>query len=105
MGKIVIVCYVPFAGNEDRLEALVRDHLDVLRQENLVTERKPVIARAKNNSIVEIFEWKSREAINAAHQNANVLKLWEQFNAVCTYGIPADMEEFNQLFSEFEAVN
>jgi hypothetical protein len=47
MGKIVIVCYVPFAGNEDRLEALVRDHLDVLRQENLVTERKPVIARAK----------------------------------------------------------
>lgn len=105
MGRVVIVCYVPFAGKEDRLEIIVRDHFDVLGREGLVTDRKPVILRAINNTIVEIFEWKSKEAIDAAHKNANVLKLWEQLNAVCTYGVPADMEEFNQLFSEFEAVN
>ena len=105
MGRVVIVCYVPFAGKEELLEALVANHLDVLKQEELVTDRKAVVLRAKNKTIVEIFEWKSREAIDAAHQNANVLKLWERFNAVCTYGIPAAMEEFNQPFSEFEAVN
>jgi uncharacterized protein YqgV (UPF0045/DUF77 family) len=105
MGRIVIVCYVPFAGKEDRLEALVRDHIGILKQENLVTDRKPVILRAKNETVIEVFEWRSSEAIDAAHQNASVLKLWEQFNAVCTYGIPAEIEEFNQLFSEFEALN
>ena len=39
--------------------------------------------RARDGMIIEISEWKSREAIDAAHKNPNVLALWEKFFAVC----------------------
>jgi len=39
--------------------------------------------RARDGTIVEVSEWKSREAIDAAHKNPNVLAMWEKFFALC----------------------
>src|SRR5438309_7028759 len=39
--------------------------------------------RARDGTIVEVSEWKSREAIDAAHRNPNVLAMWEKFFAMC----------------------
>ena len=105
MGRVVIACYRPKPGKESELEKLVKSHYDRLLKENLVTERRPIILRAANNSLVEVFEWKSKEAIESAHSSASVQKMWEEFSAVCDYETAANLSEFQQLFSEFEPLN
>ena len=70
-GVCVIVAYRPKPGKEAELLALVRARVPTLRQEGLVTERAPVIMRAKDGTLLEVSEWKSRAAIEAAHQNPN----------------------------------
>lgn len=105
MGRVVIVIYRPLKGKEAALEHLVKSHHAVLQQENLVTVRKPVIMKAIDESIVEIFEWISPEAIEKAHANPVVGQLWEKFNEVCTYEKPVDLNEFHNIFSEFESID
>ncbi|HZR05827.1 MAG TPA: hypothetical protein VFA61_08375 [Candidatus Udaeobacter sp.] len=46
-----------------------------MRKEGLVTGRAPTIMRARDGTINEVSEWKSREAIDAAHKNPNVLAI------------------------------
>jgi hypothetical protein len=103
--RIVIVVYRPLAGQETALRRVVARHLTVLRKENLVTEREPIVMRAKDGSVVEVFEWRSAEAIASAHSNPQVLNLWKDFSAVCEYEKPVNVEEFQQLFSEFEPLD
>lgn len=105
MSRIVIVAYRPFPGKEDALKELLTDHVPILKKEDLVTDRAPVIMRAADGAFVEIFEWRSAEAIENAHNNAAVQDLWQRFSEVCEYEIPMNVAEFSNMFSEFEAIN
>jgi hypothetical protein len=102
MGRIVIVAYKPKPGKDDELRALAREHVDILRVEGLVTARVPIIMTAADGSVVEVFEWASKDAINSAHSNPRVLELWNRYAAVCDYVPIATVAEAGQLFSEFE---
>jgi quinol monooxygenase YgiN len=77
-GVCPIVAYRPKPGRESELLELVRSRVPTLRREGLVTERPSIILRAKDGTIVEVSEWKSPEAIEAAHHNPNVLAMWKQ---------------------------
>jgi hypothetical protein len=103
--RIVLVVYRPKHGQESALENVVANHLAVLSRENLVTDRKAVVMKARDGSIIEIFEWRSAEAIQSAHSNPAVLGLWEEFSKVCHYEKPVSIEEFHNLFSEFEPLD
>ncbi|MEQ9468238.1 MAG: hypothetical protein RLN88_12545 [Ekhidna sp.] len=105
MGRIVIACYRPKLGKESELEELTKTHHDRLLSEELVTKRKPIVMRATDGSIVEVFEWKSKEAIEQAHTNEKVKKMWGEYAEVCEYVKPIDIDEFQQLFSEFEPID
>ena len=105
MGRIVIVGYRPKQGKEGQLLQLIDEHLPILRTQHLVTDRKPVVMRAADGTVIEIFEWKSAQAINDAHTNPVVQELWNRFSMVCDYTIPVDIDEFQVLFSEFEPIN
>jgi quinol monooxygenase YgiN len=104
MERIVIVVYRPKKGKEEKLLQVINDHMPVLQRQGLITDRKPIVMRAKDKSIIEVFEWKSAEAIEEAHSNPEVLALWERFSEVCDYEIPVNVDEFHNLFSEFEPV-
>jgi hypothetical protein len=104
MSVCVIACYRPLPGKERELRVAVQDHIDVLRTEGLVTERQPIVMRAADGTIVEVFEWSSQQAIEAAHDNVAVLALWKRFESVCTYERLGQLAEANQLFSAFEPV-
>ena len=82
-GVCAIVAYRPKAGKGDEVLALVRSRVPNLRKEGLVTNRQPVIMRSRDGTIIEVSEWKSREAIDAAHKNPSVLAMWNKFFAVC----------------------
>ena len=104
MGSISVACYKPKAGCEAALLELVRGHLPPLRAEGLVTDRASIVMRAADWTIIEIFEWVSPEAIAGAYTNPVVLDLWKRFETVCTYEIPSNIAEFQNMFAHFQPI-
>lgn len=105
MGRIVIACYKPRQGKEKDLEILSRSHISRLKTEGLVTERQPILMKSEDGSIIEVFEWKSKKAIEEAHTNPEVQKIWAEYAEICDFAKPTDIQEFSMLFSEFEPLN
>src|SRR6267143_4047057 len=103
-GIIVIVAYRPKPGRESELLEIVLGRVPTLRKEGLVTDRVPVIMRAKDNTIIEVSEWKSREAIEEAHQNPRVLALWDKFFAICDCVPLKTVPEAETMFVGFEPI-
>ncbi len=104
MERIVIVAYKPFSGKEKELETLMKDHLNVLNKEGLVTNRKSIVCKSKDGTIVEVFGWKSKEAIEQAHSNAAIQKMWGDYAKVCEFVPISAVGESQNLFSEFDPV-
>lgn len=101
MERIVVVGYRPLAGKESDLENLIKSHRQRLDKEGLVSDRKPITVKAKDGTIIEIFGWKSKEAIDAAHKNKAVQGMWADFASVCDYVPAGEVEECKGIFSEF----
>src|SRR5207249_6211463 len=103
-GVCVIVAYRPKPGKEDGLLELVRSRVPTLRKEGLVTDRAPTIMRAGDGTIIEVSEWKSQEAIDAAHKNPIVLAMWNKFFEACDC-IPLNkVSESDEMFAGFEPI-
>ncbi|MFN2508939.1 MAG: antibiotic biosynthesis monooxygenase family protein [Chthoniobacterales bacterium] len=103
-GICVIVAYRPKHGKGAELLELVRSRVPTLRKEGLVSDRVPVIMRARDGTIIEVSEWKSHEAIEAAHQNPNVLAMWDKFFALCDCVPLNTVPEASTMFAGFEPV-
>ena len=103
-GVCAIVAYRPKPGKGDEVLTLVRSRVPNLRREGLVTNRQPVIMRSRDGTIIEVSEWKSREAIDAAHKNPNVLAMWNKFFAVCECVPLNTLAEAQEMFAGFEPI-
>jgi quinol monooxygenase YgiN len=104
MGRFVIVAYTPKTGKDQQLLAAVKKHLKVLQAEQLVTEKPAYVMRAGDGTIVEVFEWRSAQAVQEAHNNPAVQGLWAEFGAACEYTPLSKLAEAQQMFAEFDAV-
>ena len=105
MGQFVIACYRPKPGQEAALLDEIINHVPTLRVEGLVTDRLPCLMRAQDGTIIEIFEWRSAEAVEQAHQNLTVTEMWKRFSTCCDNIAIGDLEEAGQLFSPFEPLD
>ena len=103
-GVIVIVSYRPKEGKEKQTLELVRNRVPTLSKEGLVTDRVPTIMRARDGTIIEVSEWKSEDAIDAAHKNPNVLAMWRKFFAVCDCVPLNKLPESVEMFAGFEPI-
>ena len=103
-GIIVVVAYRPKPGREQELLQLVRSRVPTLRKEGLVTDRAPTVMRSRDGTLIEVSEWKSREAIDTAHKNPSVLAMWEKFFAVCECVPLKTLPEADDMFAGFEPV-
>lgn len=104
MGVHVLVVYVPVAGRESELDLELAGHAPLLRRLGLATDAPSTVLRAPDGTIVEQFEWRSREALASAHEHPEVLQMWERFESCCTYGSLADLPHATSLFPEFDLV-
>lgn len=102
--RIAIVGYRPLPGKEADLEKLMKTHVQILRDEGLATERPSIVMRAEDGTLIEVFGWKSKDAIAAAHQNPVVGKMWQEYAAVCEYVPIGSVREAGDLFSEFSVL-
>ena len=104
MGIMVIAAYRPRPGQEALLLELTKHHTPILRQQGLVTDRPAYAMRADDGTIIEVFEWKSQEAIDAAHTNPEVLKMWGRYAEVCEYAPLVTVKECADMFAMFEPI-
>lgn len=105
MGIIVIAAFRPKQDKNELLMEAVREHLPLLRKEDLITERKGYAMKSEDGSIIEIFEWKSEEAIGRAHKSEAVLKLWKKFEEACEYIPLRELKESDNIFPEFKPLD
>lgn len=101
MGVVCIACYRPKRGKKRALEQLMREHVKTLRREGLATKRTPIIMRAKDGTVLEVFEWISHRAIDKAHSNRAVLAMWQRFNAACDFVKVGDVAESRDQWASF----
>jgi hypothetical protein len=102
--RIVIVAYKPKPGMESELKALTLDHYPKLKEQDLVTDRIPVIMQSQDGTIIEVFEWKSSEAIQQAHTNKAVGQMWVEFSKVCDYIPIGQVSESANLFADYSPI-
>jgi quinol monooxygenase YgiN len=105
MPALVICAFRPKPGREKELLAVIRDHMPTLRSQGLVTDRAPIVGRATDGTILEVFEWKSQAAVDEAHRNPVVRQLWERFEECSQYISLRDLPETQSPFPHFEPVN
>ncbi|HEY3405178.1 MAG TPA: hypothetical protein VGK59_17460 [Ohtaekwangia sp.] len=99
--RIVIVGYRPLPGKEKQLHELMKTHVDILRKEGLASNRQSIMMTTSDGTVIEVFGWKSKEAIQSAHSNAAVQKMWGEYAEVCEYVPVGNISEIRNLFSEF----
>jgi len=105
MGRIVIVGYKPKEEKESELQEMLKLHLSTLRAEALISDRDSIVMRSTDGTIVEVFEWASKESIEAAHNNPKTQQMWEEFSKVCDFIPVSQVPESASLFSEFTPLN
>src|ERR1700739_1647564 len=105
MGRTVIVGYKPKPGKEAALKELMKTHLPRLKSQGLVRDQESYIMEAGDGTIVEVFEWLSDEAVQKAHSNPEVQKMWGEYAEVCDYVPVGTLAEAANLFSSFTALD
>ena len=101
MGRVVIACYRPKPGRAADLDVLMATHVTTLRSLGLATDRVPIMMRAADGTVIEVFEWQSADAIASAHTNPVVLEMWGKYGEVCDYVPLVTVAEASQMFAEF----
>lgn len=99
--RTVIAAYRPRPGRQAELLDLVRGHVPTLQRLGLATDRAPFSMQAADGTFVEVFEWSSPAAIEAAHSHPEAQKLWQAFGAACEYVHLSQLAEAQGLFAEF----
>jgi hypothetical protein len=97
---IVLVAYKPKPGKEADLLQLTREHVPLLRAEGLATGHPVTVCQAKDGTIVEVFEW-AEGAVQRAHTNPVVMKLWERYAAACDIVPLTSLPEASTMFASF----
>ena len=99
--QIVIALYKPHEGKDAELRALIDQHVPTLRKLELITDRPALLARSKNGTYIEIFEW--RES-GRANENPEVARIWEAMEQIADLPSLDSLEEAGRTFPHFEPI-
>jgi hypothetical protein len=102
---LAIATYTPKAGHEKELFELVKKHLPILRELEFATDRSNYIAKSSDGTIIEVFEWASMDAINAAHQHPAIADIWEKMTLIADFHPMTALPEGKKPFPGFELLN
>ena len=104
MGSFVIASYMPKAGKEEELLEILKEHVPILRNLGLATDKAVHVMKSEDGTIIEVFEWVSEDAISQAHKHPVVLEMWKKFEACCDYIPLKGLKEINIPFAGFKAI-
>jgi hypothetical protein len=75
------------AGREEELVKLLGDHGRLLRRLGLAIDEPMAVYRGSDERerpfLIELFQWKSARALDAARKHPEVQDLWERMEPLC----------------------
>ncbi len=101
-GNFVIAMYHPKEGKDAELKDKIKGHLPTLRRLDLATDREALVLLSSDGVYLEIFEWKSVEAVEMAHSHPEVAKMWEDFGKVCDFISLSALADAGRPFPHFQ---
>jgi hypothetical protein len=101
---ITMALYQPKDGKNYKLKEILQNHVPTLRQEDLITDQELITIQAEDGTIIEIFEWKSVESKDKAHQLPNVMGIWKEIMEVADIKRFADLTESQMPFPNFKRI-
>ncbi len=85
--ETVLCQYRVAPDGEAAFRKLLERHWPTLHKLDVVTDEPAVIYRGADERdrpfFVEIFHWKSRKALEIAHEHPDVLAIWEPMDGLC----------------------
>jgi len=84
--ETVICTFRVQPGQETAFEGLLARHWPTLRKLGLVTEKPTQLFKGSEEGgsfYVEIFEWRSAQSAGLAHDQPEVMAIWEPMGGLC----------------------
>lgn len=104
MSKIAIIVFKPRKDKDQELIELMLENIPILRKLGLVTYREQIIAKAKDGSIVQIFEWVDEDSYERAQALPLVQEIWMKTSKISDFQKPISIDEFQEPLSMFDTV-
>jgi len=105
MSILAIATYKPKTGRENDFLKLLTNHIPTLHSEKLISSKDNYVMHSKNGTIIEIFEWLSREAVDKAYETQCYGSFWQQIGERADVVSLNSLEETGQPFAGFKIIN
>lgn len=105
MGILVICSYRIRRGREAEARRLLKEHVPLLRRHGLLTERPAIQGKGAAGTVVEVFEWVSKEASRQAPSIPEISAHWKAMAEAMNFTPLALLPEAQRPFANFTALN
>jgi len=102
MGIVAIASYRPVPGRKEEFIRLLAGHIPMLRARGHVSNRPAYMLQSSDGTVLEVFEWLSEEAKDAAHRDEVVVELWNRFSGLAEFVALGSLPEASTPFANFE---
>ena len=89
--RISLAAYRPRPGMEQELLEMFRAEFASLRASGHVTDRPVPICRTDRGEYLAILEWSTDHAVDDAHRDEAVLRIWARKAEIAEYLAPSDL--------------
>lgn len=102
--ELALSAYRPFPGKADELQAFLAEELAALRRRGHVTDRSAPVIRTDGNEFLVVLEWASDHAVGDAHEDREILTLWERKAQLAEYISPRELAGSDVPFARWTIV-
>jgi heme-degrading monooxygenase HmoA len=102
--ELALSAYRPRPEASGRLLEFFAEELATLRGRGHVTERPAPIVRTDGGDYLVVLEWSSEQAVAAAHEDAEVLAVWERKAELVEYIAPRELAGSDIPFARWTVV-
>ena len=104
MGQLAFAMYKPKKGKLAELKKLLKDHIPTLRKYELITNKGAFLVQSTDGTLIEIFEWASEAAKDAAHKHPAIMKIWGPMMPICEFPAMENLPEAAKSFPNFKVI-
>jgi hypothetical protein len=102
--ELALSAYRPLPGKADDLQAFFTEELETLRRRGHVTQRAAPVIRTDTGELLVVLEWASDHAVGDAHEDPEILALWERKAQLAEYIAPHELAGSGVPFARWTIV-
>lgn len=102
--ELALSAYRPFPAKGDELQVFFAEELATLRRRGYVTDRPAPVIRTDADELLIVLEWASDHAVGDAHEDLEILALWERKAQLAEYISPRELAGSDVPFARWTIV-